>query len=934
MFTDSNITHYKTNILTNLLKMKTIQLLFVVMLIFLRMSIHAQNVVPENNSAMYFNRCGQVEYENFLREKDPMYDIKRQEAEKTIAKKINEMNNARQSGIPQPQSQYIIPIVFHVLYNTTAQNISDAQVQYNLNQLNQDWSRTNTDASNTPSAWQSIAANMNVTFCLATQDPSGAPTTGIIHKSTTVTSFSSNDYVKSSAQGGDDPWDNTKYLNIWICNLGGGLLGYSAFPPVTSTWGAVIYYTTVGSLAQPNSAGGAYGYGRTLSHNVGHCFNLYHTWGDDAGACTGTDYVSDTPNMADATYGCPSGVVTDACGAGSDGSPGSNIAPGRMYQDFMDYTDDMCYNMFTTGQRTRVQSAITSYLMTVANNSATACSASPSLSVSIIGGNNSICNGNSDSLFASVSGGTSPYNYSWSTGQTDALILTSPTSTTTYTVTVTTGSLVATATTVVTVNSVSATITGNTSICSGQNTTLSASGGATYSWNTGVTTTSIIVNPTVLTTYTLTSATASCVAKATTTVTVNQLPTVSISGNTTICLGQNTTLSASGGGTYLWNTGPTTSAITVMSTAFTTNSYSVTVSNGNCSSVASVAVTGTYPTANFTSNTPLCLGDPAVFTDLSTGGISSWYWNFGDGEISNSQSPSHAYSVAGTYTASLTATSQYGCKDSLTQTVAVNPKPASSFMSNTPVCLGVPTVFTDGSTGGVVSWSWTFGEGGNSTLQNPAFTYTSASTYTVAEIVTNQYVCKDSSTKSVTVMNGLNVNLTLVQDISNPLLWNVYDTITGGTAPFTYLWNFGDGNTSTLQYPSHTYSVSGHYAISLTVTDANGCISSVDDSTYRISSAGIIQYVIVVDPLVTATQNLQFTNDISIFPNPSNGSFIFNCTVSKGELEIYNVMGEKVYSSLITNQSTSINIDAPNGIYFLQLKTEQVIATKKIAINK
>src|ERR1035438_4730999 len=119
MFTDSNITHYKTNILTNLLKMKTIQLLFVVMLIFLRMSIHAQNVVPENNSAMYFNRCGQVEYENFLREKGPMYDIKRQEAEKTIAKKINEMNNARQSGIPQPQSQYIIPIVFHVLYNTT-----------------------------------------------------------------------------------------------------------------------------------------------------------------------------------------------------------------------------------------------------------------------------------------------------------------------------------------------------------------------------------------------------------------------------------------------------------------------------------------------------------------------------------------------------------------------------------------------------------------------------------------------------------------------------------------------------------------------------------------------------------------------------------------------------------------------------------------------
>ncbi|HEY4799618.1 MAG TPA: zinc metalloprotease, partial [Bacteroidia bacterium] len=339
---------------------------------------HAQNVAPQNSGATYFHRCGEAEYEDFLRSKDPLYDIKKQDAENLIAKKVKEIEDAKKAGHPLPNTTYTIPVVFHVVYNTanaTAENISDQQVQYAFAQLNQDWSRTNTDAGNTPAVWQSIAVNMGIQYCLATKDPNGATTTGIVHKATSSTSFTTDDKVKSSAQGGDDPWDVTKYLNIWICNLGSSLLGYGAFPtsPIPSTWGTVVHYISIGSLTHPNSAGGTFGYGRTLSHEIGHCFNLYHIWGDDAGACTGSDAVSDTPNMADATSGCPTGVVTDACGAGTDGSPASSSAPGRMYQNYMDYTDDMCYNMFTAGQKTKAQSAIATWLMTVANNASTAC---------------------------------------------------------------------------------------------------------------------------------------------------------------------------------------------------------------------------------------------------------------------------------------------------------------------------------------------------------------------------------------------------------------------------------------------------------------------------------------------------------------------------------------------------------------------------------
>ncbi len=240
-----------------------------------------------------------------------------------------------------------IPVVFHVVYNTTAQNISDAQCQAQLDQLNLDFARLNADRTSTPSVWSTIAVNTNIQFCMAQRDPSGNATTGIEGRQTTTTSFSTNDNVKRTANGGMDAWSASSYLNIWSCNLGSGLLGYAQFPGGSAaTDGVVLLYSSVGSVARPGTAT-PYHLGRTATHEVGHWVNLYHIWGDDNGACSGSDNVGDTPNQAGENYGCPTYPKTDGC---------TSSSPGVMFMNYMDYTDDGCMNMFTAGQSTRMNS--------------------------------------------------------------------------------------------------------------------------------------------------------------------------------------------------------------------------------------------------------------------------------------------------------------------------------------------------------------------------------------------------------------------------------------------------------------------------------------------------------------------------------------------------------------------------------------------------
>ncbi|CAN5243277.1 hypothetical protein BH09BAC5_BH09BAC5_02880 [soil metagenome] len=246
----------------------------------------------------------------------------------------------------QNRAVVVIPVVFHVVYKTASQNISNSRLMDQLDVINADYRKLNTDANLVPSAWTSIAADCEIQFCLAQRDNNGNFTDGIERISTTTTSWSKNDNVKHVASGGADAWNRSKYLNIWVCNLSGGILGYSTFPGGPAALdGVVLSYQYVGTTG----TSAPYNKGRTATHEIGHWLNLKHIWGDDGSACTGSDNVTDTPNQSSENYGCPSFPHTDAC---------TTTSPGVMWMDYMDYTDDACMYMFTAGQKTRMWSTL------------------------------------------------------------------------------------------------------------------------------------------------------------------------------------------------------------------------------------------------------------------------------------------------------------------------------------------------------------------------------------------------------------------------------------------------------------------------------------------------------------------------------------------------------------------------------------------------
>lgn len=286
------------------------------------------------------NRCATVEHEAILKAKDPGYAQRKQEIE-DFTNKI--LEKQKQNPAKKMGAVVTIPVVFHVVYKTAEQNIPDARLFEQLDILNQDFRRLNTDADDTPDDFVGVAADCEIEFCLAQVDPDGAPTTGIVRVATDVGSFGVDDNVKFDTDGGSDAWPADTYLNLWVCNLGAFLLGYAQFPGgPAATDGVVLHYLHVGN----NPAGYPYHLGRTATHEVGHWLNLYHIWGDDTN-CSGSDLVADTENQKVETYGCPGFPKTDMC---------SPDAPGIMFMNYMDYTDDACMNMFTAGQKSRIQS--------------------------------------------------------------------------------------------------------------------------------------------------------------------------------------------------------------------------------------------------------------------------------------------------------------------------------------------------------------------------------------------------------------------------------------------------------------------------------------------------------------------------------------------------------------------------------------------------
>jgi hypothetical protein len=293
-------------------------------------------------------------HHDFLLKRDSDYDKKRNDYEKMIQQYILRNQSARTTA-----GTIVIPVVIHIVWNNAnpAGNISDAQAISQITVLNEDYGRTNADTTQTPAVWKSRAVNTHIQFCLAQRTPTGNPSNGIERKqNNAVTSWTTDDKVKFASSGGLDIWDPTKYLNIWVCDLGAGLLGYGEFPTgsTSPTYGVVILNSGFGNQGTVTSP---YQLGRTTTHEFSHCFNLFHIWGDDGTACTGTDYCGDTPNQAGSTNNCPAFPHIDACSS-TTGTNAGDPVNGIMFMNYMDYSFDNCMNMFTANQSTRMNAVL------------------------------------------------------------------------------------------------------------------------------------------------------------------------------------------------------------------------------------------------------------------------------------------------------------------------------------------------------------------------------------------------------------------------------------------------------------------------------------------------------------------------------------------------------------------------------------------------
>jgi len=292
-------------------------------LLFLSMSLPVFAFAQRN--------CGTMEHYERAVQENPSYELNQIEIENFTNEFLSHNNGADRAIVT-------IPVVVHVVYNNATQNISDAQILTQIDVLNKDFAKMNADAANTPSIF--TASNTDIQFCMASVDPTGAATNGITRTSTSTTAFSTNDAMKNNATGGKSAWDASKYLNIWVCDISGGILGYAQFPGGSAaTDGVVIdyqYFGTIGTSTAP------FNLGRTATHEVGHWLNLRHIWGD---ATCGTDQVADTPTHNTANYGCPTYPHLSTCTG----------APVEMTMNYMDYTDDACMYMFSAGQTARMQ---------------------------------------------------------------------------------------------------------------------------------------------------------------------------------------------------------------------------------------------------------------------------------------------------------------------------------------------------------------------------------------------------------------------------------------------------------------------------------------------------------------------------------------------------------------------------------------------------
>lgn len=908
--------------------------------------------------------CGTLEHHEYLKQTRPNYEAElnqyNQVIEQYLQQKAAEMAQNK-TGLPSTASPTVIPVVVHVVYRAAvpATSITVAQAASQVQVLNDDFAKLNSDAVKvTQPTFSTVASGANIRFCLAQRDPNGNPTTGVDYKATTTVSFTTDDKVKSAATGGADPWDVTKYVNIWVCDLGSQLLGYGEFPTtsLSNTWGLVLHYKYTGS---GGSAIAPYNLGRTGTHEFGHCFNLYHIWGDDGTACTGSDQVNDTPNQAGEHYGCftAGSIQTDAC------SPSS---PGVMWMNYMDYTDDACMYMFTAGQVARMEAVVSTAPWNVLQSSlgCTPVSALDANMASILipVNGSSTCNNNvTPKITLSNSG---------STTLTSATILYKMDAAATQTLNWT-GSLASAASTVITLSS----YTGLSTAAHTFSVWVTAPNGSTDQ-NTA--------NDVKTSTFTVTSAPVGAA-----------LPFSEAFENTTfpptgwIKITANTANAAN-----TWTRVANTTGIPV--TPATTACAKMDNFSGNTDITGQIDALRTpalsFAGANSTLRVRFDVSHRRYSaTDIDTLNVyistdcgGSWTQVYTKGG-------SQLATVTGTQTTAFTPTANaqwrrdsvnlgaYAGQPSVylkfesrsgwgnnvyldninVNYTPANAAPTASFTSAAGKCAGTPITFSDQSSNAPTSWAWTFpgGTPASSTSQNPSVTYTASGTYTVTLTSAN------GTGTSTPVSQTIAVNAQPTVAVSSATVCSGTAANLTATGATTYSWSTGAATASVAVTPTTTtnYTVTGTTngcsntkTVSVTVNTTptvavnNATICSGTSANLTASGAttyswntGATTASITVTPTLTTnytvtgtTNNCSNTKTVSVTVRTTPTVAVNSATVCSGTAANLTATGATTYSwnTGATTASVAVTPTA-NTNYTVTGTTNGCTNTKTVSVT-
>ncbi len=392
---------------------------------------------------------------------------------------------------------------------------------------------------------------------------------------------------------------------------------------------------------------------------------------------------------------------------------------------------------------------------------------------------------------------------------------------------------------------------------------------------------------------------------------------------------------AFGSASYVWKFGDGIIA-TEHNPSHTYNSFQtfnvtlVANTNLGCADSVTKAVTlRETPVSNFTMSPSTCTNQPINFTNTTTvpaGHMNTYEWEFGDGNNSNSSSPTHQYASPNTYEVVLKSSSTNGCTSEHRSSVTIKLKPAADFIAAT-VCEGQPTLFDNNSRtddNEPLTYKWMFGNGDSSTDTRPSVVYAADGSYNATLTALHPNGCTDTKAISVIVNNvpAVNINSTTASTGDGGYSFATNTTGTG----FTYYWQFGDGSTSADQNPKYRYPIDGRYIVHLTVTTAEGCVANGIDTIW-INVLGV--------------ENTANTGKVGVYPNPSSGKFFVDYS-NAGVTAIQGITVTDVLGRLVATQPaqtvsgiTEIDLSTqPTGIYYLNINTPTGVQTVKLTVSK